>query len=345
MSGYLQRHACPDTLPDSWDLLAQTYWQSRAFLSHTHATHPCAQRYYTWYENGHLKAGAVVYTLPIDILTYFPIHLPVSLAPSLHVCGIPASVSSPGIFGTGVDATHLLQELTSIEQGWLLALNLDAHVPPPSIMATGNTLPTVVIDLPWKSIDEYTSCLRADYRRRFVRIRAAFAQTVHETTDCSCFTSEHYAGYRHVLAESHAKLETLPFSFFTSLPSPAFELTTLRSDEGNILGWFILLEHNQYAAFFLGGMPLRRERPEDLYFHITSCVLERAIARGARFLDFGQTAEVPKLRLGGRLEPRFMAAYHSNTAIRLLLHAFAPMLSYHRTLAPHHVFRQDPHCS
>jgi hypothetical protein len=60
MSGHLTVHASPETLPDAWDSLAQNYWQSRAFLSHAHATHPCAQRYYTWNDGGHFCAGAIV---------------------------------------------------------------------------------------------------------------------------------------------------------------------------------------------------------------------------------------------------------------------------------------------
>lgn len=341
MSGTLTRYASPETLPDAWDRLAATYWQSRAFLTHAHKAHPCSQRYYTWRDGGKLRAAAVVYTLPIDVLTYFPVHLPVAFSPSIQVCGIPASVSSPGLLGPLPDAARLLQELMHVERGFLLALNLDARFPIPDAMAAGDTLPTVVMDLPWKSMDEYASDLRSDYRRRFSRIRAAFAGAIHETSDCSIFTQTHYEGYRAVLAESDAKLETLPLKFFTSLPSPAFELNTLRDESGRILGWFILLEHDGKAAFFLGGMPPSRERPADLYFHITSCVLERAIARNARFLDFGQTAEIPKLRLGGRLEARRMAAHHPNAAVRRLLHAFGPLLSYRRSIETHHVFRHE----
>ncbi len=340
MSGHLTRHETPQTLPDGWDALAGCHWQTRAFLSYTHATHHCAQRYYTWHIGNKLRAGAVVYTLPIDVLTYFPVRLPVSWAPSIAVCGIPASVSASGLVGDAPHAARLLEEVRLVERGLFLALNLPPGFPVPAAMAAGDTLPTVVMDVAWKSLEEYAASLRSDYRRRFFRIRSAFSGVERATTACDAFTQAHYDGYRAVLAESEAKLETLPLPFFVNLPAPAFELTSIFR-EGRLLGWFILLEQDGRAAFFMGGMPPRAQRQENLYFYITTCVLERAIARNARFLDFGQTAEVPKLRLGGRLEPRRMAASHPNAVLRALLHAFAPLLSYRREVEEHRVFVQD----
>ncbi len=340
MSGLLLRHDTVATLRPEWDLLAGAAWQHRWFLAHAHATNPCGQRYYTWIEEDRCVAGAVVYDLPIDLLTYFPVKLPFSLAPRLRVCGVPASVSCPGLLGPPHRVSRLLTEVCVAEDGFLVALNLDPAMPVPSVMSAGSTLPTITLDVPWSSLADYEADLRADYRRRFRKIRARFSGCRLETTSCAAFTAGHHKQYLAVLDKSEARLETLPEAFFRELPSDAFELTTIFRD-GTMLGWLVLLERDGRAAFFMGGMPEDARREPDLYFYITCCVLERAIARGARFLDFGQTAEIPKLRLGGRLEPRSMAVYHPAAPLRLLLAAAAPLLSYHRELDTHHVFSQS----
>jgi hypothetical protein len=337
MSGFLKRHDAVISLPPEWDGLATAAWQRRWFLAHAEATNPCAQRYYTWTEGGACVAGAIVYELPIDLLTYFPVRLPISVAPRLRVCGVPASVSCPGLLGTPGRAARLLAELCVVEDGLFVALNLPPRLPVPDVMSAGPTLPTVAMELPWRSLPEYEAALRADYRRRFRRIRARFADCRVDTTACDAYSTAHHAQYLAVLAKSEAKLETLPEAFFRALPADAFELTSVERD-GRLLGWVILLERDQDAAFFMGGMPEDAAREPDLYFFLTSCVLERALARSARRLDFGQTAEVPKLRLGGRLEPRLMAVHHPLAAVRLLLAAAAPLLTYHRPVDDHHVF-------
>ncbi len=337
MSGFLKRHDVVDALPAAWDDLAAAVWQRRWFLAHAQTTNPCAQRYYTWTEEGACVAGAIVYELPIDLLTYFPVKLPFPVAPRLRVCGVPASVSCPGLLGPPGRAARLLAELCAVEAGLFVALNLPPRLPVPDVMTAGPTLPTVTMELPWRSLTEYEGALRADYRRRFRKIRARFADCRSTTTTCDAYTAAHHAQYLAVLSKSDAKLETLPEAFFRALPADAFELTTVERD-GRLLGWVILLERDLDAAFFMGGMPEDAAREPDLYFFLTTCVLGRALSRGARRLDLGQTAEIPKLRLGGRLEPRLMAVHHPLSAVRLLLAAAAPLLTYHRPVDDHHVF-------
>ncbi len=339
MSGFLCRHESVDTLPTAWDALASSPWQERRFLAHAQTTNPCSQRYYTWFEDGACVAGAIVYALPIDLLTYFPVKLPFSIAPNLRVCGVPASVSCPGLLGPAHRAGRLLAEVCVAEDGFLVALNLDPAMPVPSSMSAGPTLPTITLDVPWRTFEAYEGALRADYRRRLRKILARFSGCRQETTSCAAFTPAHHRQYLSVLNKSGARLETLPEAFFRGLPEDLFELTTITRD-GVMLGWLVMLFQGDRAVFFMGGMPEDAQREPDLYFYITSWVLRRAISRGARHLDLGQTAEIPKLRLGGQLEPRAMAVYHPTGALRLLLAAAAPLLSYHRELQTHHVFTQ-----
>lgn len=341
----LCRHDTVETLPPAWDSLASALWQERRFLGHAHATHPCAQRYYTLTQGNACVAGAVVYELSLDLLTYLPVKLPIEAAPRLRICGLPLSASASGLLGSAQNAHRLLAELCAVEgagqRGPFLALNLDPRLPLPPAMTAGPTLPTITLDVPWHTLGDYEAALRSDYRRRFRKIRARFAECRVETTSCDAFTSEHYAQYLDVLGKSQARLETLPYRFFRELPMDAFELTSIWRGE-RLLGWLVLFERGGRASFFMGGMPKDEARPPGIYFFITTCALERAIARGANFLDLGQTAEIPKMRLGGRLEARAMAAWHPNRAVRLAIAAAAPLLTYGRAFEPHHVFRTGP---
>ncbi len=337
MSGVFFRCETVADLPDSWDELAKTPYQRSGFLQHAENTHPCKQRYYTLQKDGTCLAGAVVYSLKLDVLTYFPVKLPFEVAPELAICGIPASVSCPGLVGPNDAARRLLEEVVRVENRFFVVLNLESTAPVPVGMITGATLPAVVMELPWMDLSDYGVSLRSDYRRRFSRIRRGFSDCETVESTCEAFTSIHHDQYLAVLHRSDARLETLPLEFFQKLPENFHLVSVLR--EGRLLGWVILLTDLPDAYFFMGGMP--DDRPENLYFYLTTVVLEHSLKKAARRLDLGQTAEVPKLRLGGKLSPRLMAVTHPSGMLRLLLTAASPLLSWQRDLPEHHVFSQD----
>jgi hypothetical protein len=56
-------------------------------------------------------------------------------------------------------------------------------------------------------------------------------------------------------------------------------------------------------------------------------------------LDLGQTAEVPKTRLGGSIVEKGMFGWHSNPVARHLLGIGRGLLEYRTTVPEAHVFR------
>ena len=74
-------------LPADWDALTVSYFQKREFLIHTEKYNPCKQRYWILEESGELKAGAVLYTLRLDLLTFMHLKSPLEM----HIAGIPCS--------------------------------------------------------------------------------------------------------------------------------------------------------------------------------------------------------------------------------------------------------------
>ncbi|GAH30063.1 unnamed protein product, partial [marine sediment metagenome] len=67
---------------------------------------------------------------------------------------------------------------------------------------------------------------------------------------------------------------------------------------------------------------------EDIYFRLLIEVVRSGIETGANSIDLGQTAEIPKLRLGGESIPLYMFATHSNPLYRSILHSTIGMLQY-----------------
>ena len=67
MNNGLDRIESPADLPDRWDELSTDYYQQREFLRHCHTYNPCRQRYYVLTRNGEIQAGAVAYTLTLNL--------------------------------------------------------------------------------------------------------------------------------------------------------------------------------------------------------------------------------------------------------------------------------------
>jgi len=328
----LQRVLHPDALPAAWDELASSYFQRRAFLRHAHTYNPCRQRYYLLRDGDTVQAGAVVYSLRMDMLTFLGLPSPVMM----HIAGVPCSVSSGGLLGDSRHYPQLLTRLRSAEVGLLLCLNLDA-CPVTVNMVQGRTLPTIVLNNPFRSWGEYRDALRATYRRRLRSIEAAADSLTITNLPCSTYNADMHGLYEQVYQRSRDKLERLTADFFRHLPAE-FHLTVLQSGE-RLLGWTICLLDDERWYFVLGGRSYAPDILPDLYFVMLLTVLKQGIAAGARQIDFGQTAEIPKMRLGGIPREKYMLGAHSNPLWHTLLRWGGGLLSNRRVTPAAHVFK------
>jgi hypothetical protein len=320
-------------LPAQWDELAADYFQTVEFLNHAERHNPCEQRYYTLVRDGGLEVGCIVYTLRMDLFTFLTIPSPLRM----NVVGIPCSVSSSGIVGNQELLPELFEHLKRREKGLLLALNLESS-PLISGVATGRTLPTVILANRFPSWACYLESLRADYRRRFRLLSRPFAGIQARQLECSRFDDEMYLQYRQVLGRSKAKLETLSHSFFRHLPD-RFNLTAYY-DRGDLLGWFISITYRDRFTFFLGGVDQEVNRRLNIYLNILYHVLRKGIEEGASSIDLGQTAEIPKTRLGGKAVERYMAGHHTNRLFNQFLILGKGILEYPVTAPETHVFKE-----
>jgi hypothetical protein len=319
-------------LPDQWDQLAGCYFQQREFLAHCEIWNPCRQRYYMAWENGKAVAGAVLYSLRLSLLTYAKLNLPVTM----QIVGVPCSVSCSGLIGSPDRAQALHAHLQQREKGLLLALNLESAGQVPQGVAATSTLPTLTLEHSFKSWPEYLAAMRSDYRRRIRNILVRSDELQIRQQPCDVFTTAHHDLYLQVLGRSDAKLEQLERTFFSHLPD-AFEMLTAERD-GRLAGWAIVLNAAEGYYFFLGGVDHAEDMAHDVYLRLLVEVARHGIESGARRIDLGQTAEIPKLRLGGQCHPLYLGATHSNSLCRSVLKHVTGLLGYRRQVPLHHVF-------
>lgn len=312
-------------LPYEWDQVAENYFQKRKFLIHTELHNPCHQRYYIYKKDGKIVAAAVVYTLQLDIFTYLKIKSPFQM----NIVGIPCSVSANGIFGDEKAIDSLKEHIYKTEKGLVLILNLSV-MPKSNNSASGKTLPTIVFNHSFSNWENYIHSLRSGYRRRINRINTPNASITINQTSCSQFTDEMHRQYLDVFNRSKGKLEKLSRNFFQQLP-PEFLLTTCRY--GNeMIGWNITLIDGEKHYFFLGGVNYDQNKIHNTYFRLLTQIIKDSFEKKTKMIDFGQTAEIAKTRMGGKVIPLYMEARHSNPIFNFLLKKGAKLLEYKRVI-------------
>ena len=323
-----------NNIPTEWDELADNYFQQKSFLSHTEIHNPCKQRYYLCFDDEKLVSGAIVYTLRMDLLTFVKVKSPLKM----HIVGIPCSVSSPGIFGNTQAVNTLKKYIYEVEKGFVLFLNLEEK-PLKGSFASGNTLPTIVLKNNFTDRNAYLKSLRSPYRRRLKLINKHDEKILFEKKNCAEFTEEMYQQYLDVYKKSSGKLEKLNYNFFKNLPAD-FVLTVCYKDN-ELIGWNIALSDNKIYYFFLGGINYKLNKTLNTYFRLLSSIIFNGIDEKSDFIELGQTAEIPKMRLGGKPVSRYMEAHHSNLIFNKIFILFSGLLEYKGKLENTHSMKEE----
>lgn len=324
----------PESLDGEWDSLASNYFQRKEFLLLLHKFNPCRQRYFCLYTDGLLTAGAVVYTLRVNLFTF--LHLPSPL--SMQVIGIPASVAATPMLGSPGETEYLLDRILEETRGLVLGINLVEKYRNGKVVQL-RTLPTIRLSLDFPDYGAYLESLRHPYRRRLSRIEQKFEGVRTVTTACDCFSETHYKLYLAIMRRTKTKLETLGFEVFKNLPSN-FTLTTHYQAE-TMLAWQVSCEDHDTLFFFFGGMNYAlRDRFQSYQNNLLS-ILRHGIEGHFRMIDFGQTAEIAKTRLGGLPEERKMFIFTRNKPVFFLLKILQKALTYNGKQLPARVFRSD----
>ncbi|MCB0644923.1 MAG: GNAT family N-acetyltransferase, partial [Phaeodactylibacter sp.] len=319
-------------LPDAWDRLADSVFQRKHFLDYCESYNPCNQRYYCLLEKETLLAGAVVYTLKINLFTFSNLRSVFKM----QVIGLPVSVSAGGMIGTPSHQEILIKKILEQERGLIVGLNLDPELDTQPGVGMP-LLPNLEMPVEFESWSDYLGQLRAPYRRRALRITEKFREVRQVHSACSEFSATHYALYLAIMDRTPSKLEILSQDFFQQLP-PEFQLSTSYQGE-EMLCWHITCRAPERLYFFFGGNNYDQMEEYQSYFNNLFLILKRACAEQAGYLDLGQTAEIPKMRLGGRLIPKQLFLYHRFALIRWLFKKLKRQIGYTTTFPAVHVFR------
>lgn len=323
-------------LPHFWDEISDCYFQTREFLTHVEVYNPCNQRYYLLTEDEKPVAGACVYTIAIDLLTFINVKSPVKM----QVIGISATISPPGIFGKSEYITVLLKEIFQKEKGLILGMNLLPQIDcGPAIVM--RTMPTIQLTHNFSTWQEYEDALRSDYRRRLTKVTGTFKDIETRKGNCSRFDAAFHDLYLEILKRTNTPLETLSLDFFRNLPD-SFLLTSYHY-QADILAWHITKTDGHVLYFFFGGTNYQLNEQYNAYFNNLIGILKEAIDLGCSMIEYGQTAEIPKTRLGGIPLELNLFLYHRNKALNILLGIMKNVLQYRRKIPVVHVFKSlDP---
>ena len=198
-----------------WDLFTTSVYQKIRFLSHLEQFNPCHQRYYVAHgQSKEIIAGAIVYSLNINLFTFNKYSFPISIS----VIGLPASVDASGVVGKDSACMKLLiHKILQEEKGLVLCLNHN-DIDEIQDIVIMDTLPTLIFEKRNSTWIDFLTNIKYGYRRRIIKATNKVKSIEKRAESCSAFTQEHYRQYLAVMARSKTTLETLSFDFFYHLP-------------------------------------------------------------------------------------------------------------------------------
>lgn len=304
-------------LPACWDRSAgDNLFLKQASLAVLEKVNPCEQRYH-WAGEDDDCSVVVTYRHRLNILTFGKgsLSLPVT------VIGIPCSVSQPGCRFAPHSRDHLIQHLRKIP-GSKLVLNT-AYKSLPGF-TNGKTLPSCRMTVSWDSFDDYLEGLRSHYRYRIKKALSRWEEVRSARIDNPAFDDHLYSLYENVHRRSKYKLEKLSPAFFHEFPS---EITVFKH-RGRPIAFVQTTSHNDELTFLFAGMDYTESHQLDTYMNVLLTILQKGIEGGYASIDFGQTAEPVKCKLGCRLSPKNLHIAHSNGLLHKVFTGLSGFLSY-----------------
>ena len=318
-----------------WDNLASSYYQTSAFLRHAEKYNPREPRYYLFYQEEILEAAAIVYTIPVNLLTFSNRSLNVKM----NIIGVPVSVDASGLLGNSTLFEALVKHIIEAEKGIVLALNYSFPFENKDLIQM-RALPTLLFEQKYKTFEHYKDSMRHPYRRRIKNAAKKF-QTVNTSREsCAHYTEEHHKLYLNIMNRTNSKLEILTSDFFKNLPLE-FILTSYYTQDNQIITWHITCFYQGVYYFLFGGINYELRDQYNGYYNNLLGIIEEGIDKGSNVINLGQTAEIPKMRVGASLGEKRMFIYHKNSILRGILKLAKKQLEYGVKFETLNVFKSE----
>lgn len=196
------------------------------------------------------------------------------------------------------------------------------------------TIPNVVLDLPFRNMDEYLSSLpekTSSYLRR--KWRASSKVTIEYRTSIEGLEGEINALYASTLAHSrvdYSNFGPVHADYFASLLRAMGERARLMLCwvDGELLSFQLYLVERD-TVFAKGiGMKYPKARDYNLYFINWKEMIDYCLAHGLRRISMSGTTYSTKLLIGGRLERRWIFFRVRNRAMNTILPWLAPKFDF-----------------
>lgn len=315
-------------LPAPWyHLTHEKPWMHPKKLSLLEKLQPCRQDYHLDPEAG---IAFVSYTLRLNALALtrdWQVKFPV------RIVGLPLSLAECAYDAHTEKARKIMTNHIRSQKGLWVILNAAEEFPLPG----GATLPSCRLPLIWNTFDEYLASLRSPYRR-WVRKGLEKGSSLRvQPLAQEEFSEAHYGFYEEVHRHSPYQLEKLGFSFFQQFPANLYEFSL--NDQP--VGFVQLSMNHPVLTFMFCGFDRSLVASHHLYLYMLLWMLQLGIEHKYALIDFGQTTEETKTKLGAVIHPKKMYLSHSNPVFYSLLKPLSRLLSYPGYPVTHHVFKES----
>lgn len=277
-------------------------------------------------------AIVTTYVAKLNAFTFlkgrFAIRLPI------RIIGLPPSLSVPGYHVASPEGVLEITKWVQAQKGHTLILNADDTFD--GLFPMVSTLPSVIMENKYTSYEAYLSELRSHYRYRLQKAKKRFSTV--EIVENPPFDPALYALYEAVYTRSSYPLVKNTCAFFERFPG---QITAFYAEEKPI-GFCQYHISDEKLTFMFCGLDYEALKPYDTYLNLLQHLVRRGIEAGVKYIDFGQTTEEVKLKLGGKLKPLNLYYYHHNPIMRCIAKLVLPLLGYREKHPEYHVFKHQP---
>lgn len=323
-----------DRLPEEWDRLAgDNPYLKRAFLAFVEETEQeYRPRYCMLYNRaGQLDSYFVAHRRKgYNLGMFSPVDLPITVT----LIYLPMCVTRSALV-LGELREALFREIKAIK-GFKMVLNLPDGAA--EGFAVGMTCPQCTLTLRWDSLEAYLGSMRSSYRNHYKRIlKKSAGLTIRYLEDGGAFDDRLYRLYCNVRDSSRVRVERLSKAYFQGA---MFRLFVAEEREEPV-GFVQLLENGEELIFEFVGLDYACNARVPVYHRMLLEIVDYGIRGGFRTIDFGQTADDTKLKLGCGYTYLYAALHHSNPLVNAICRKFAHVLEYRPLETRFRVFKEN----
>lgn len=291
-------------------------------LSLMERINPCNQNYEVTEE-----CLIISYDLKLNLFNFknmFPLKL------KTQIIGLPISLSHRGYSG---DINKVI-EIIKKRKGLKIILNADTE-----IIKGARTLSTFEFENKYETFDDYLNKLRSSYRRRINKaLRYRNNLNIRKIKNAN-FCESHYKLYLSIMKRTDNPLETLPIEFFQDYETEIYEF--LDKETKKLIGFIQLKKLDERFCFLFGGFNKEDVEKYDIYYNMLLKIIEIAIEKKVKIVEFGQTAEESKLKIGCNEVNKYLYVHHSNAFLNYIIQKILPSMSYKPYSKVHNVLRNE----